>query len=51
MGKVPHLYEVIKDMMDTPVLALIIIAAVMFSIIALLTVWTDVYSINSIKSK
>ena len=51
MGRVPHLYEVIKDMMDTPVLALIIIAAVMFSIIALLTVWTDVYSINSIKSK
>ena len=51
MGNVPHLYEVIKDMMDTPVLALIIIAAVMFTIIALLTVWTDVYSINSIKSK
>ena len=51
MGGVPHLYEVIKDMMDTPVLALIIIAAVMFAVIALLTVWTDVYSINSIKSK
>ena len=51
MGKVPHLFEVVKDMMHTPVLALIIIAAVMFAIIALLTVWTDVYSINSIKSK
>ncbi len=38
-------------MLNNPVITLIIICAVMFGIIGFLTVWANVYSLNSIKNK
>jgi len=49
--KIPHISEVIQEVGSNPIITLIIIAAVMFGIIALITVWTDYYSLNSIKNK